>query len=233
MKTNLNRLLLMPLALVFFAGCQTPQTQPVGPLTSGGHLVSTHQLLHPAGQSVEFAGRPVDLVLSPDGRTLFVKDNRGLVVIDTAAWQVRQELKFSEGGGSTHGLALTRDGSRLYVSTAQNTLWEALVAAEGTVSWGKKIALPGPGGTGNSHAAGIALSSDGATAYVCLSRNNSLGVVDLASAKLVQEIRVGVAPFDVVLLEGKDGGKRAYISNWGGRHPRAGDRLPNLRAPTR
>ena len=223
MKTNLNCFPMVPLALVFFAGCQLQPIQQVGPLTSGGHLVSTHQPLHPAGQSVEFAGRPVDLVLSPDGWTLFVKDDRGLVVIDAGAWKVRQELKLSEGGGSTHGLALTRDSSRLYVSTAQNALWEALVAADGTVSWGKKIALPGPGGTGNSHAAGIALTSDGATAYVCLSRNNSLGVVDLASAKLAQEIRVGVAPFDVVLIEGPDGGKRAYISNWGGRHPRAGD----------
>ncbi|MBI4327962.1 MAG: bifunctional YncE family protein/alkaline phosphatase family protein [Chloroflexi bacterium] len=210
-------------ALIFFAGCLTKPIQQVGPLTSGGHLVATHQLLHPAGQSVEFGGRPIDLALSPDGRTLFVKDNRGLVVIDAGAWKVRQELKLSEGGGSTHGLALTRDGSRLYVSTAQNALWEALVAADGTASWGRKIALPGPGGTGNSHAAGIALSSDGATAYVCLSRNNSLGVVDLASAKLLREIPVGVAPFDVVLVEGSDGGKRAYISNWGGRHPRAGD----------
>ena len=34
----------------------------------------------PPGQSVGWNGRPVDLALSPDGRTLYAKDNRGLVV---------------------------------------------------------------------------------------------------------------------------------------------------------
>ncbi len=41
-------------------------------------------------------------------------------------------------------------------------------------------ALAGSGGKGDSHACGMALSADGTTAYVCLSRNNTLGVVDLA-----------------------------------------------------
>jgi hypothetical protein len=91
---------------------------------------------------------------------LFVKDNRGLVMIDVAAWTVRQELKLSEGGSSVCGLVITRDGTRLFVSTAQNALWEAKVAANGKVSWGNKITLAGPGGKGNSHAAGIALSAD-------------------------------------------------------------------------
>jgi YVTN family beta-propeller protein len=207
--------------ILFFTGCQTEPIHRVGPLESGGHLTPTHQLLHPAGQAVEFAGRPVDLVLSPDGRTLFVKDNRGLVIIDIESWKVRQELKLSEGGPSTHGIAVTRDGSRIYVSSAQNALWEAKVAADGKVSWGKKIVLPGPGGTGNPHVGGFALSNDETKAYVCLSRNNSLGIVDLASGKLLKEIPVGIAPFDVVL---KQDGKSAYVSNWGGRHPKTGEK---------
>lgn len=179
----------------------------------------THQLLHPAGQSIAFGGRPVDLVLSPDGRTLFAKDNRGLVVIEVATWQVRQELKLTAGGGSTHGIAATRDGARLFLSSAQNELWEATVAPDGKVAWGRKIVLPGPGGKGHSHPAGLALPRDERRAYVCLSRNNSLGVVDLSSGTLQTEIPVGVAPFDVVLDEDS---RRAYVSNWGGRHPHPG-----------
>lgn len=212
---------LLCLALCLVAGCQTGNIEHVGPMESGGHLVPTHQMIHPAGQSVEYGGRPVDLVLAPDGRTLYVKDIRGLVVIDTGTWKIRQELKFSAGGGSTHGIIVTHDGSRVYVTTAQTNLWEARVGPDGKVEWGRRFDLIGPEGKGNSHPAGIALSSAEKTAYVCLSRNNSLGVVDLESGKLTKEVAVGVAPFDVIVT--KDG-KTAYVSNWGGRHPRPGDK---------
>ncbi len=224
MKTPLTVHLATLLALAFLPACSTAPNPPdpaVGPLAAGGHVVPTFQLLHPAGQSLEFGGRPVDLVLSPGGQWLFVKDNRGLVVIDAAAWAVRQELKLSSGGGSTHGLAITRDGARLYYSTAENALWEASVTPEGRAAWKRKITLNGPGGKGNSHAGGIALAPDETVAYVCLSRNNSLAAVDLAAGKLLREIPVGIAPYDVVLAAG---GKRAYVSNWGGRHAREPDR---------
>src|ERR1051325_7283221 len=174
--------LLFPLgALLVVVGCQTSHVERVGPLTSGGHIVSTYQVLHPAGQSLQFGGRPVDLVLSPDGRTLYVKDDRGLVVIDVGTWTIRQELKFIAGGGSTHGIAVTRDGTRVFLTTAQNILWEAKLGEEGKMMWGRKISLPGPAGAGNSHPGGFALSPDEKRAYVCLSRNNSLGIVDLES----------------------------------------------------
>jgi YVTN family beta-propeller protein len=56
---------------------------------------------------------------------------------------------------------------------------------------------------------------------VCLSRNNSVGIVDLDTGKLVKEILVGVAPY-AVILNPADG--RAYVSNWGGQRPEKGQR---------
>ncbi|MBI2946726.1 MAG: phosphoesterase [Verrucomicrobia bacterium] len=221
MKTKSRQKLLPPFVILLFAACQSPPVQHVGPLEDGGHLTATHQLLHPAGQSVEFGGRPIDLVLSPDRRSLYVKDNRGLVVIDVESWKVRQELKLPAGGGSTHGIAITRDGSRIFVTTAQTNLVEATVGTDGKVAWGKKIVLRGPKGNGHAHAGGLALSSDESKAFVCLSRNNTLGVVDLATEKVIKEIPVGIAPFDVALLRD---GKTAFVSNWGGRHPKSGEK---------
>ena len=51
--------------------------------------------------------------------------------------------------------------------------------------------------------------------------NNTLGVVDLAEGRLVAEVPVGVAPYDVVLSLDE---KTAYVSNWGGRRPKAGEK---------
>ncbi len=218
----MRALTIMLPSLCVFLGCQPKPVERVGPLGSGGHMMATHQLVRPAGESVEFGGRPVDLALAPDGRTVYVKDNQGLRVIDAATWKIRQELKFSSGGGgSVHGIVVTRDGSRVFATSAQNLIWEINVAAEGKVELGRKLTMPGPGGTGNPAPAGLALSPDEKTLYVCLSRNNSLGVVEVASGKLVKELPVGVAPYGVVLVG--EGGK-AFVSNWGGRHPRAGEK---------
>lgn len=181
----------------------------------------TLQLLKPAGQQISFGGRPVDMAVAPDGKTVYLKDDRGLVVLDADTWKLKQELKFEEGGGSMTGLAVNRAGTRVYATTAQNLLCEARVEPGGPLVWERKILLPGPNEQGNSHACGIALDADETTAYVCLSRNNSLAVVDLKEGKRLKEIPVGIAPFGVVL---SSDGKRAYISNWGGRTPKEGGR---------
>ena len=66
--------------------------EKVGPAEDGAMVVPNGQLLRPAGESLAFGGRPVDLALSPDGATLYAKDNRGLLVLDTATWKLRQTL---------------------------------------------------------------------------------------------------------------------------------------------
>jgi YVTN family beta-propeller protein len=196
----------------------------VGSTYGTARVVATSQLVRPAGLSLPLAGsRPVDLALSADGRTLYVKDNRGLVVVDVATWKVRQQTGFPAGGGSAHGLAVTRDGSRVYATTAGDLLWEGQIGSDGKASLARKFVLPGPGGSigGAPCPWGMALSGDEKTAYVCLTRNNSVAVVDLESGKCTKEIPVGVAPYDVVL---SPDGNEAYVSDWGGRHPKKGER---------
>ncbi|HWE03794.1 MAG TPA: alkaline phosphatase family protein [Tepidisphaeraceae bacterium] len=184
-----------------------------------GVIVSTEQLIRPAGVVVEFNGRPVDLVVAPDGKSVYVKDNRGLVVIDQPTWTVRQQIPV--GGGSMHGIAVSGDGRGIYLTTAGETLWEGKVAADARVSEGRKIRLPGPDGKGSSYPCGVTLTPDSAHAVVCLSINNTLAVVDLSAGKVEKEIPVGVAPYHAVL---SPDAKTAYVSNWGGRRAGAGDK---------
>ena len=195
--------------------------------SDGSQLVPTSQLLHPAGESVQYNGRPVDIVLSPDARTVYVMDDRGLLVIDAATWKIRQSLPFPEDKGSFHGMTINHDGTRVYASSANNNIWVANVRKDGMLEYVQDIvAPPGPPGPSlgtepkdNCCVCGIALSSDEKSIYACLSRNNELGVFDLASGKLTMQIPVGVAPYHVAL---SPDGSTAYVSNWAGRHPAVG-----------
>ena len=210
------------IALCLALPCVAGGDTTVGAVVDGALVVSTKQLIRPAGQTIKFGGRPVDMLLSPDGKTLFTKTNTSLLVIPTAEWKILEEIKFDAGvSGSYHGMAITRDGSKLYVTTSQTQVLEMLVAGDGTVSVGRKITIPGPGGKGNPTSCGIALSPDEKLAYVCLSRNNALAVLDLASGELTRQIPVGVAPYDVAL---SPDGMTAWVSNWGGRMPREGEK---------
>ena len=151
----------------------------------------------------------MDLVASPDGRTVYVKDNRGLVVIDAPTWKVRQELKFSAGGSGVHGIVVTRDGSRIYATTSQDILWEIKVMPDGNAELGASW-FTGTAGSGNPVPAGHALSADEKTAYVCLSRNNSLGIIDLVTGRWLASVS-GHRAADVALFAD---GKR--FANWAG-----------------
>src|SRR5262249_8520864 len=66
--------------------------------------------------------------------------------------------------------------------------------------------------------AGLALSSDGKRLYVCGNLSNRLLELDAATGRVLRNFEVGVAPYDVVLI-----GNKAYVSNWGGRRPKAGE----------
>jgi DNA-binding beta-propeller fold protein YncE len=200
----------------------------VGP---GGIVTPVGQLLRPEGDGLELPGlRPVDAVMHPSGKTLYLKTGSGVSVVDAQAWKVQQSLAYPAGGGSMTGLAIhvesreTSQGGKLYVTNAASALFEATIGEGGSLAWGRTITLPSPGadvGGGAAFGCGIALSPDGKTGVVCMSRGNNIAVVDLAEGKVTRTIDVGVSPFAVVVSPDQ---KFAYVSNWGGRRSKDGDR---------
>lgn len=215
-------LILSVLSICFGISAPAQTDLAVGSDSHGGTVVATGQVVHPAGTTTAFGGRPVDLALSPDAGRLYVKDNRGLVVLDAVTMKVLQELAFPDKqGGSMHGIAVTSDGGRVYATTAQGRLCEAVVSAKGALVWARILDIPGPQGGGASVPCGIALNAGNDTAYICLSRNNTVAVVNLQSMAIVTQIQVGIAPFDIMLSQE---GAEAWVSNWGGRPPAKGER---------
>lgn len=190
----------------------------VGPQGDGTYLVATTQTVNPAGDSITFPGRPTGLALNPDESQVAVKNMKDLVFIDVDSRTVRQTLLLKDEGNSYCGIVWSRDGRTVWTTSSTKLLCVATLAGDGQFVWENPIELPGPSGTDNSVPGGLAVDEDQGLAYVALSRNNAVGVVDLAAGRLVGQIPVGIAPYDVLRT-----GNVAYVSNWGGRRPLPGD----------
>lgn len=198
----------MHLALL---GCLllSPQPQWVG-----DGFTPTGMLLRPAGKTIPFGGRPVDVVIPKGGTQALVKDMGGLRVVDLAAGT--ESLVAASGGASTFGLTETAQGTILFTNAASGM--HEFAPSNGKWTLKRTINLPGLAGKGASYPVGVATQGD--KAYVCLSRNNQLAEVDLDSGKVLRTFEVGVAPYGVALVP--DAGL-ALVSNQGGRRPAPGD----------
>ena len=182
----------------------------------GGVAKVDAKLIRAAGRSVPTHGSPLDLAVVPGSSLLVVKTDDGLTTIDTAAMRPAGTFAVKKTSGSMHGLAVTaaKGGvASAWFTTTGKQLVEAVVAADGTMTAGRTVALAARQNWG------VAVSADGALAYVCQSERGSLAVVDLARQAVLAEIPVGVAPYSVAL---SPDGATAWVSDYGGRHPAAG-----------
>ncbi|WP_321470402.1 bifunctional YncE family protein/alkaline phosphatase family protein [uncultured Paludibaculum sp.] len=190
-----------------------------GKQPGGVYLIPTTQLLHPWGDPVTIAGRPVDLAFDRDKKVLAVLNTRGVLFYDGTAASLLGEAKSKST--SYAGLAFRPGTREVWASEATRNGPDGLLIItlddRGVPRKEERIALaPHP------LPIGIAFSRDGATAYVAFSRNNTLAEIDTATRKVKREIPVGVAPFHVA-LEPRSG--RVFVSNRGGRRPKPGDVL--------
>jgi YVTN family beta-propeller protein len=210
----------------------------VGVQPDGRIVVPTNQVLKPAGTQITFPGRPVDVALCDDGRTLVAKNIKSLVFIDVATAKVTQTLELphdpylpfnpiaamkkpiSPGGKGHHYpngfsvVGLLVDGDRVLVTDSQDHLQQARRQKDGHYAWTEAIAISPPSVGGDPFPAGIARQSAEAL-WVCSSRGNAVQLVNLKAGTVEQSIPVGVAPYMVVAAR-ED---RVYVSNWGGDQP--------------
>ncbi len=190
----------------------------VGPQPDGSFLVPSNQLLRPAGLQVVFPGRPVDLVQTPNRKLLLVKNRSSVDVIRMEDRTILQSLNLAKNGCSFTGICLSADGKKVFVTDAKNLIHVASFDSSRMLRWERPIQLPAPEIGGDAVPGGLTLNHQQNKIFVTLSRNNTLGMVNLESGA-VEEIPVGVAPYDVVL----GSGSKAYVSNWGGRQPKEGE----------
>ncbi|MCP5526178.1 MAG: bifunctional YncE family protein/alkaline phosphatase family protein [Verrucomicrobiales bacterium] len=246
-RTRLPSWVLLPAILLcpvpgVAAGADVPtSTERVGRAGPGRTVLPVNQVLTPAGRSIDLPGlRPQVLALSPDGRSLAVSGKTSeLLIMDPVSGGVRQRVALppetqqvppppsgnilkpdTKGQLSYTGLRFSPDGKQLFLSNVNGSVKVFRVEADGQVSPSHSIVLP-PANAPRREAeipAGLAFSKDGHRLYVCANLSNQLLEIELESGEVRRAFPVGVAPFDVVLVKTK-----AYVSNWGGRRPAAGD----------
>jgi YVTN family beta-propeller protein len=223
--------------------CSTDHKEGPGARFGRSTPLPVNQVVTPSGIQVELPGlRPQVLALSPDGRLLITSGKtHELVAVDPATGRILQRVPLppdppdkgrpqapaanilkpdEKGQASYSGLAFSPDGRRLYLSNVNGSLKVFGVSPDGKISGLFSIPLPPADAPRRKEEipAGIAISRDGRRLYVALNLSNRLGEIDAGSGKVLRLFDVGVAPYDVALV-----GKKAYVSNWGGRRPKAGD----------
>jgi len=122
---------------------------------------------------------PEGLDLSPDGTELWTATwgDGGVSIIDVTTNKVTQTL--SLGGKRFNRLKFTPDGKRVLISDLQadqNFVLDAVTRKEI-----KRIKVGGP-------SAGILMSPDGSRAYVAVTPDNSLAVIDLKTLEVTGRI---------------------------------------------
>ena len=216
----------------------------------GSIILPDGRRLTPAGTVATIGGFPLAMrVLPQDERYIVVTDgaygDEALRIVDTAApagsdpvvSSIAYPKKFDSAADKAlfYGLALTADGSRVYVSdggydpgaaaggTTHENVIEAIDIAGSPpqLTPAEQIELPfaGTSATTPRYPAGLALSSDNKL-YVATQYDGTLAVVDVApgpnfGVEIGRSMELGIAPYDVVLDEATH---TAFLSLWGGRY---------------
>ena len=240
-------LLATGLSVSAFAQSVPYPTYTTGAQPDGSFVVSSGQIITPAGKQVDLGirVRAKAVALNPVANThtaavLTMGATQAVEVFDTKTGDVLQNyIPFgSDAKGSFNGIAYSADGKHLIFSQDSSNVTIADVSTEGLLSDNVQVKVPAnnsfincfpnspPAAYANpcgsfytpstSYPGGVAVTSDGKSAYALLNQNNTLTQIDLTASTPVQgqQIRVGNAPHSIVI---SNDGSTAYISNEGGR----------------
>ncbi len=213
---SMRRLLALSVIAALVACKPAPSTTAAASsLDAGPRRLPTGRTLDPAGVAWPVGSMPLAMTLSPDGLQVVVLLNgwreQGVQVVDRATGQILQTLPQA---AAFLGLAFSPDGRTLYASGGNQDVIYRYAWAAGRASLADSIIIEpkAPQKNGRRYPAGLALSPDGSRLYVAENLTDSLAVVDLASATVVQRFGVERYPYAVVV----DPAGMVYVSSWGG-----------------
>jgi YVTN family beta-propeller protein len=143
-------------------------------------------------KTIKVGRRPRGVAFLPNGTRAFVtnENDATVSVIDTGKLEVAQTIPIGENT-KPMGMAITHDGSKLYVSTGRGNKVAVVDTASGSVN-----ALFDAG----DRPWGIALSPDEKLLYTANGRSNDVSIIDVASKTVLKKVKVGDKPWGVLVL---------------------------------
>lgn len=178
--------------------------QPVRAVTDPG-VVTTRQLITPAGVASVFQGRVYGAVFGADSKQIHVLHASQIYRMD---WSANQVVSRQAHGGSPGLQGIATGGGKVYAAVSKQRKIQLLDSGAAAIV----------NDLGNYNAGAIAVSAG--KALVPVTAENVLAVVDVETRRLERRIETGKAPFGAVM---DAAGAVAWVSNWGGRVPGAKD----------
>jgi DNA-binding beta-propeller fold protein YncE len=183
-----------------------------GKLDDGSILLPNGWRVAPAGKQLGVGTLPLNIVVTLDGRYAIVATSGlmkpALAVIDIAAWTIKSTYTLDN---AWYGLALSPDGTKVYVGGGGQNNVQELAYADGVLTKGRTMALPGQ--TGETFAGGVAISKDGRTLFVTRVFAMTLSAIDLGTGLVTKTVQLGAEPYAPVI---SPDGRMVYVSLWGG-----------------
>jgi len=225
-------------------------TYVAGPLPHGAYVVSTGQVITPAGTQVNLGirVRAKAVAVNPrqgsrTGAVLTMGATQAVEVFDTMTGAILQEyLPFQDSSGSYGGITYSADGKYLMFSQDSSFVTLASVGPTGLLTDYAHVPVPpnnsfitcfpnSPIGdygrpcgefysAGTSYPGGVAFGRGGKSAYALLNQNNTLQTFDLTQSPPVATSQIRVGNAPHSILVD---GETAYVSNEGGRAANSAD----------
>jgi YVTN family beta-propeller protein len=205
----------------------TKVVAPVNSVVDPG-IIPSRQVITPAGLQSVFESRVNGVAFSEDGKTIYAatlgQNSSHIFEIDLETNHMASVIDSSVSAGM-QGL--------VYDPVAHSPVMSGLSgAAKGKDSVVQLVSLANSQsklisaklGDHQAGSVGLGLSKNvrgQRLAVVALTFNDETAIVDLGTKQVVTNIKTGVAPFGAVVSHDS---AVAYVSNWGGRFPKVGER---------
>src|SRR5262245_32408981 len=188
---------------------------------NGVTLLPNGWRIAPEGRHVTVGDLPMNVVPSPDGRTLAISSSGyskpAIVLFDT---RTLQAVGRTDVDHTWLGLVWHPDGRKMYASGASDnvirefSLQNGRLVQSATITLGPAERHPGGDVIENpGYVAGMALSADGQRLYAALLYGEKVQAIDLAQKKVVATADLDAEPYTVLL---SPDGQTLFASVWGG-----------------
>lgn len=192
---------------------QAPPRLTPGEIAEGLYQLPNGWRVRPAGRQIRLDTMPMASVVSPDGKYLVVLcggyNPPSLIVLEQESLREVSRTAVPDGW---LGLAINREGNRIYVGGGTEAAVFVFRLEAGTLHLDRRINLAEPASRESRDFVGdVALSPDGNLLYVARLYRDGIDVVDLSTGAVTTRFGTGRRPYRILP---HPAGNFVYVSSW-------------------